>query len=133
MKIAKLASFKPSRVLYADKELIVEHIQQNPLKQILLKKLTFMHDGDKFIAIKNKKSTNGVFGLITQAGERLVVIYKTPIKFFANTQATINSSKNGKVAYGEINPKLVDKLLAYAKKAHQCLINNVHGTQKNLI
>lgn len=132
MKIAKLASFKPSRVLHADKEFIVEHIQQNPLKQIFLEKLTFMHDGDKFIAIKNKKSTKGIYGLITQAGERLVVIYKPPIKFFANAQAKINASQNGKATFEEISPKLIDKLLAYAKKAHQCLINIVHGTQKNL-
>ena len=74
MKIAKLASFKPSRVIYADKELIVEHIQQNPLNNVLLEKLTFMHDGDKYIDFVNFPDKKIVSGLITKNGERFVQV-----------------------------------------------------------
>lgn len=103
---------------------------KNPNKRSgpILTKFTFQSKGDTFTAIKNNYRTKSIFGLITKAGKRLVVIYtpknKKPGKYFANTQATINSSKNGKVAYGEINPKLVDKLVKYMQKAHQCLQNN---------
>ena len=66
MKIAKLTSFKPSRVIYADKEFIVEYIQQNPLEQRLLAKTTFMHDGDKYIELFNFPDKKVVYGLITK-------------------------------------------------------------------